>query len=347
MVIFLLAFGHTSSQYSTTQHNSNNTTHNQQLPQHHFNTTNTTTTISMVGATSGASSAAATTMSLSNHSHTESGSTMESLNHFSTTTTSHSRDSQPQYPLRTASPLSVVSDQSSSTHGHEEDDDDLEESSWDSEDFSSDDYEADTRRTRPAGPHLVIDSDTMRLPSGRIISSRPAVGGSTSSNHMRRRQQRRASPQLLEEDLSQNDLNATYNNTNTTAAATPHDNADRSQGQIPPMSRSASPETALVSTTTTTTTPETSLSKRETKRRALTTQLASRMRQTDQQTLARLPHAEQRSLLVTGQRAVEQAQREGQRFTGKMDSLGNIQVSERFVNDVPGGKAHKNRFFAR
>ncbi|KXJ86104.1 hypothetical protein Micbo1qcDRAFT_168898 [Microdochium bolleyi] len=270
----------------------------------------------MVGATSGASSASAAAMILLQQ---------EQAHHLeaprSTMDKTHSHNPSADYPPRTASPLSDPEDP---FYTHNETTD----SSWDDSSDEYDDVEfgPDPRRERPAGPHLVIDTDTMRLPSGRIISSRSGTGASGISHT--RRQQRRRSPHLLEE---QDDQQQQQPRSGQTAHTT--------------SSRSPTPEHALAPSSTTTTTE--TLSRREAKRnRAVTTQY-QRLRLSDQQTVARLPLGEQCALLATTQRAVEGAQREGQRFTGKMDSLGNIKVSERFVNDVPGGKAHKNRFFAR
>ncbi|KAG7285989.1 hypothetical protein NEMBOFW57_008285 [Staphylotrichum longicolle] len=71
------------------------------------------------------------------------------------------------------------------------------------------------------------------------------------------------------------------------------------------------------------------------------------LRRSDMQSLAGVPLTQQQALLAMTHKQIEKAERTEKRFTGKMDQLGNIKISERFVNDVPGGKAHKNRFFAR
>lgn len=309
----------------------------------------------MVGAISGASSAAATTMILSSQKDTPVTSKMDVHSQLSAIHLTHT--SQPEYPLRTASPLSVASEDISVSRTEHDKTGSLSDSSWDSSENTSDDdeddeeeYDVNFRRTRPEGPHLVIDTDTMRLPSGRIISSRGTAGGSGSSCTRRRRQQqqryRRMSPGLLLHEESDDDTRTSPDvelplrtSMSPPPQPTPHPPPQSTSTELSTLTTPKSPSSSSP--------PTTALSKRETKRRALTTQLHARLRPSDQQTLSRLTQPEQRALLATTQRAVEHAQREETRFMGKMDSLGNIQVSERFVNDVPGGKAHKNRFFAR
>lgn len=310
----------------------------------------------MVGATSGASSAVTTTMVFRNHKDTPFTSIEDMRNQSSTMYTTHT--AQPQYPLRIASPLSETSDEICPSQQEHDKTNSQSDSSWDSSDYSSDsddDYDdnehndVDSRRTRPLGPHLVVDTDTMRLPSGRIISSRgTGTGGGVGLSHPRRRQQqnRRAPPGLLHEEEKGDGVRpspkAHYPSRTSTS---PQSDRQPAPPHLPTLS--APTELAAPATIPDTPSPPTALSRRETKRRALTTQLHARLRPSDQQTLSRLSQPEQRALLATTQRAAEHAQREETRFAGKMDSLGNIQVSERFVNDVPGGRAHRNRFFAR
>ncbi|OAG00676.1 uncharacterized protein CC84DRAFT_321713 [Paraphaeosphaeria sporulosa] len=71
------------------------------------------------------------------------------------------------------------------------------------------------------------------------------------------------------------------------------------------------------------------------------------IRSSDAQMLAMLPASTQRSLLATTRKAVERAGREEQEYRRKLDGYGNLKSKERFVNDVPGGKSHKNRFMAQ
>jgi hypothetical protein len=71
------------------------------------------------------------------------------------------------------------------------------------------------------------------------------------------------------------------------------------------------------------------------------------IRSSDAQMLATLPVSTQRTLLATTRKAVERAGREEQEYRRKLDGYGNLKSKERFVNDVPGGKSHKNRFMAQ
>lgn len=71
------------------------------------------------------------------------------------------------------------------------------------------------------------------------------------------------------------------------------------------------------------------------------------IRSSDAQMLATLPASTQRTLLATSRKAVERAGREEQEYRRKLDGYGNLKSKERFVNDVPGGKSHKNRFMAQ
>ncbi len=89
------------------------------------------------------------------------------------------------------------------------------------------------------------------------------------------------------------------------------------------------------------------LSRREEKRHQTFVVRHAELRKSDVQSLAGLPFPQRQALLATTHKQIAKAERAEKRFTGKMDGLGNIKISERFVNDVPGGKAHRNRFFAR
>ncbi|KAL5434269.1 hypothetical protein PMIN07_009206 [Paraphaeosphaeria minitans] len=71
------------------------------------------------------------------------------------------------------------------------------------------------------------------------------------------------------------------------------------------------------------------------------------IRNSDAQMLATLPASTQRTLLATSRKAVGRAGREEQEYRSKLDGYGNLKSKERFVNDVPGGKSHKNRFMAQ
>jgi hypothetical protein len=71
------------------------------------------------------------------------------------------------------------------------------------------------------------------------------------------------------------------------------------------------------------------------------------MRASDQTALAHLSSAEQRSLVSQSLKQTARADRSEKAFRGGMDAYGNVASKARFVNDVPGGKSHKNRFMAQ
>ncbi|KAI0134408.1 C2H2 type zinc-finger-domain-containing protein [Xylariales sp. AK1849] len=157
----------------------------------------------------------------------------------------------------------------------------------------------------------IQDSETLRLPSGKIVSRRSAGLSSPSrSQHRRRTPSPSISIQAKDNDR--------------TATKSP-------ELQIGNETSSSSPLP---------------LTKHEKRYQSFVAQL-SNLRTSDRQALAHLPVAEQQALLATVQKQHEQVERAEKKFGGKMDGLGNKKVMERFVNDVPGGRSHRNRFLAQ
>jgi hypothetical protein len=93
------------------------------------------------------------------------------------------------------------------------------------------------------------------------------------------------------------------------------------------------------------TTSSSSLTKQAERDKAFIVQL-SNVPHTDRPALAHLPAAEKQALLATVQETIDESDRAEKRLTGKMDGLGNQKVVERFVNNIPGARSHKNRFLA-
>jgi len=189
--------------------------------------------------------------------------------------------------------------------------------------WSDDEYD----ESSPGTTHLIADNGTLRLPSGKIISARSAA----------------ASPQTHQFRRNRKPLPPRPTKPNVGRARPPTPDETRRQAASPPNSTQTQDQPAAEPESP----PPSFLSRREEKRYQTFTVRRAELRRTDLQSLAGLPLTQQQALLATTHKQIEQAERSEKRFTGKMDQLGNIKISERFVNDVPGGKAHKNRFFAR
>ncbi|KAH8658324.1 hypothetical protein BX600DRAFT_468967 [Xylariales sp. PMI_506] len=177
---------------------------------------------------------------------------------------------------------------------------------------------------------LSWDGETgLRLPSGKILA--PRKGNTTKAT--RRRARIKAS------------------SAGSTLGAT-----DDSEGITTPLVASlalkiASPQSTEVSNREegsglpTARNPPTAAKHAETEK-ALIRQLAN-LRDSDRQALDRLPAAQQRTFLARAQKQTEKAERAQKRFGAKMDVLGNKSVTERFVNDVPGGRSHRCRYLVK
>ncbi|VUC37304.1 unnamed protein product [Clonostachys rosea] len=162
-----------------------------------------------------------------------------------------------------------------------------------------------------------VDESSMRLPSGRIVSNRSAPAP------------RHPSRKPLEPQASRH---ASFISVTPAPAgqSNPSESSGASEDPSLPQDHPSSK----------------ALAKQERQRAALAVQLSS-MRSSDQRALAHLPASEQRAVLSQALRLEAQSDRANRSFRGQMDSLGNVLMKARFVNDVPGAsRAHKNRFFA-
>lgn len=202
-------------------------------------------------------------------------------------------------------------------------DSDLSSDSW-----SYDDYDESSETDEPSSntTHLIGDNGTLRLPSGKIISARSAPA--LSQTHQFRRNRKPLSPRSAKPSVSRA-------RPTTADERQPESPPDSTGTQSQDQPAESEPSQPLF------------LSRREEKRYHTFIVRRAELRRSDMQSLAGLPLTQQQALLATTHKQIEKAERTEKRFTGKMDQLGNIKISERFVNDVPGGKAHKNRFFAR
>jgi pre-60S factor REI1 len=206
----------------------------------------------------------------------------------------------------------------------------LSDADSESEDDSDDDEEVEREEhhvqhpTQESTAPLAIGmstEETLRLPSGKILQNRKA--GGRKAGH-----RRRVSPARSLEEHAESDPP-----TGRLAEDTAH------------MASNA-PASNITDLQLSTTNTSSSLRKQERRKREFTVQMAN-MRASDQRALAHLPLPERRALMAVALKQEAKADQEQQRFRAKMDGIGNVSAKERFVNDVPGGKAHRNRFFAR
>ncbi|CAH0020697.1 unnamed protein product [Clonostachys rhizophaga] len=162
-----------------------------------------------------------------------------------------------------------------------------------------------------------VDDTSMRLPSGRIVSNRSAPAP------------RHPSRKPLEPQPPRHASTISV----APAVASHSDASESSRASEDPTLPKDLPSSKA-------------LAKQERQKAALAVQLSS-MRSSDQRALAHLPASEQRAVLSQALRLEAQSDRANRQFRGQMDSLGNVLMKARFVNDVPGAsRAHKNRFFA-
>ncbi|CAI6099344.1 unnamed protein product [Clonostachys chloroleuca] len=162
-----------------------------------------------------------------------------------------------------------------------------------------------------------VDDTSMRLPSGRIVSNRSAPTP------------RHPSRKPLEPQPPRHSSSISVAPTTASQTDTPKSSKSSEDPALPEDHPSSK-----------------ALAKQERQKAALAVQLSS-MRSSDQRALAHLPASEQRAVLSQALRLEAQSDRANRQFRGQMDSLGNVLMKARFVNDVPGAsRAHKNRFFA-
>ncbi|KAI0402501.1 C2H2 type zinc-finger-domain-containing protein [Xylaria palmicola] len=167
-------------------------------------------------------------------------------------------------------------------------------------DVESDDDERRETSTSSNHKPLLADEDSLRLPSGRIISRQTSTQAGPSITHLRRRTQTPASqleytsPEPEEEDGS---------------------------GKEAPVSNMRDDVRVL--------------SKREKRERAAVTYQLATMSANDRHSLAHLSSAQQRSLLATQHRQNEKVQREERRRQGKIDRKGNKNLYAYWHTETP------------
>lgn len=165
-------------------------------------------------------------------------------------------------------------------------------------DFESDIEECDVRN-QPASPSrqpLQVDEDSLRLPSGKIISKRSSDQTGLSINHLRRRM--RTPPSQLE------------------YARVESEEEESSEDLLHHGGTQA-------------------LSKREKRERAVITHQLENMRANDRSALMHLSASEQRSLLAVQYRNEEKVQKEERRRQGKIDRKGNKNLYAYWNTETP------------
>ncbi|KAI0876476.1 C2H2 type zinc-finger-domain-containing protein [Hypoxylon argillaceum] len=146
---------------------------------------------------------------------------------------------------------------------------------------------------------LLADDDTIRLPSGKIISRQSAIQACSSFTQLRRRTRNRASQ--LEYSLTELD-----------------DGEGPSNEQLDPDI----PGTRV-------------LSKREKRERATVTYQMANMSTNDRNSLMHLSASQQRSVLATQHRHAEKVQKEERRRQGKVDRKGNKNLYAYWHTETP------------
>ncbi|KAI1349152.1 C2H2 type zinc-finger-domain-containing protein [Xylaria sp. FL0043] len=159
--------------------------------------------------------------------------------------------------------------------------------------------------TRSSQRPLRADEDSIRLPSGRIISKHSSsVPAGPSFTQMRRRP--RSSASQLEYSLVELDERE----------------GEAQQGSSKENTDSNTPDTRL-------------LSKREKRERATVIRQMANMSAGDRSSLMHLSMAEQRSILATQHRHAEKVQKEERRRQGKIDRKGNKNLYAYWHTETP------------
>ncbi|KXH26607.1 hypothetical protein CSIM01_02908 [Colletotrichum simmondsii] len=165
-------------------------------------------------------------------------------------------------------------------------------------DFEMDIEECNVRNesASPSRQPLQVDEDSLRLPSGKIISKRSSDQTGLSINHLRRRM--RTPPSRLEYARAESE-------------------------------EEESSEDSLHSGGTQ------ALSEREKRERAVITHQLANMRANDRSALMHLSASEQRSLLAVQYRNEEKVQKEERRRQGKIDRKGNKNLYAYWNTETP------------
>jgi pre-60S factor REI1 len=176
-------------------------------------------------------------------------------------------------------------------------------------DVEGDDHERNSEKTAATSPHpkpRVADEDSIRLPSGRIITRQSATQAGPSSSTQARRRARTPASQLEH-----------------ATTAEPGDDEGKSGGEEPdPAAATVLPSTRA-------------LTKREKRGRAAVTDQLANLSVNDRNGLMHLSTAEQRSILATQHRHAEKVQKEERRRQGKIDRKGNKNLYAYWHTETP------------
>ncbi|KAH8668650.1 C2H2 type zinc-finger-domain-containing protein [Xylariales sp. PMI_506] len=151
---------------------------------------------------------------------------------------------------------------------------------------------------------LQPDGDSLRLPSGKIVSK------SSASQQPRPRRQREGSPQSQIQDGSADGGSSGTPNAGTSTALIPTAQQQRGKRGI-------------------------ALTRSEKKEATFSNQLA-RLSASDRASLIHLPASEQRAILATQQKQADKARKAERRYQSRVDRLGNRTLMKHFVPDTPG-----------
>ncbi|KAI0975135.1 C2H2 type zinc-finger-domain-containing protein [Xylaria arbuscula] len=165
-------------------------------------------------------------------------------------------------------------------------------------------HEEQEATTNPGRKPLLADEDSIRLPSGKIISRHSSsTQAGMSSTQTRRRP--RASASRLEYTVVEPDSKETEN-----------------QGSVNENLSSDIPDTRI-------------LSKREKREMATVTHQMANMSANDRSSLMHLSRSEQRAMLVTQHRQEEKVQKKERRRQGKIDRKGNKNLYAYWNTETP------------
>jgi pre-60S factor REI1 len=186
---------------------------------------------------------------------------------------------------------------------------DFSEAEEESQDESDEDAGSDatgSKRDKKLGKSVRPDENSIRLPSGKIISK-----SSSLQPHAQRpkTRSRSAEPQSHIED----------------AEAVTATRADQARSSTSLITRASKGGVALT--------------KSERQENAFATQLA-RLSVNDRNSLAHLPASEQRAILATQQKQAEKTSRAQRRYQSRVEGLGNKTLMMHFRPDNPGGRAN-------
>lgn len=182
----------------------------------------------------------------------------------------------------------------------DDDDDDVEE------ERTQRDPKAATTNSNHAKP-ILADEDSLRLPSGKIISRQSSPGQTSPSSFTQQFRRRTRKPLASQLEYAQEEPEA----------------KEKGEGSDSDSQQESSTSNAQA------------LSKREKRERAAVTHQLASMSARDRNTLIHLPAAQQRSLLATQLRHQEKAQKEEKRQRTRVDRKGNKNLYAYWHTETP------------